>query len=575
MTNQKRTEKSTVPTPPEDRRVEVNRVGTPLRLLVLEKALGIPVRELRELPHLQIRALLQQSEGLLERAAQSILEEGESGRPFEPPKEVNLPATEAELKNRIDEAYKFLYGRYAYHAYLGGPYDFMKEYSGFPLGITTNSPFYPPKRMLGEAITHLLGTFPAATIDLVSMGSNWCFQDVSFEDGSDFDYNEPFCWADRLYATPEPGSQTIFALSIQKYEGSLAVDLYLRGELILADLKNQTLPQNFSWSAPAWWGESWACSRYTIRHACITAWKCWDAKDDGRAWWLKHLCDDFGFELDIYDPMYNYSSNWPQDRWCFDPDAYRDCGITETLPRDLGGTHKAHYYPFESKVCWARGSCGIPGTYIWLSQRDRLVPILQATHILTKYGNPNYSYLSPKDDGSYTTPTEVARDMEQNCWAGGGSPGSGYGINVWGQDTAYASAVRTNAFMVLETLLGYKYNDTVSKAYADRMADVLIQVQWGSPPFNPLQGETAEYGVLTRPYQGGQLLGWKPGSGYQYSLPPKSWLSAVIDWLSMPNEELDFVPSNTESTTTYLQALRVYLRHKYSVSYPSNKWLPV
>lgn len=86
-------------------------------------------------------------------------------------------------------------------------------------------------------------------------------------------------------------------------------------------------------------------------------------------------------------------------------------------------------------------------------------------------------------------------------------------------------------------------------------------------------------------HRGGQLLAWvklnevtgAASSGdvvFAYGLPPRTFLSDVIDYFSMPKEVEGVIPTNSESTLTYLQTLRVYLRYRFSVSYPTGFGLP-
>jgi len=146
---------------------------------------------------------------------------------------------------------------------------------------------------------------------------------------------------------------------------------------------------------------------------------------------------------------------------------------------------------------------------------------------------------------------------------------NGYGIYAWGKSSAYASSVRTNAFLALESMLGWGYGDSTSRWYAEQTANVLRQVQWGMPPFEAYMGETADEGYVYRPNQtGGEMLSWTTGGSFVFSLSPRTFLSDLIDMFSMPNEFQGITPSNAESTLTYWAAIRMYLRYKHGITYP-------
>lgn len=519
----------------------------PLRLKFLSEKLGIPIADLERRPPQAIRELI---EANADRPGLRVLK-------VEPEKP-NLPASSAELQDRINKAKAYVDKLYE----IDGSYDYVKEYPAYPTGIfnRSRSGDGTQPRLLAHYIESHSYVF--GKITWVSIGRGYEFMDVTFEDAYSWDYGEPLVWQDRSYGT---NGNTSYSTSIRSYGGTETVDFYLADTLLLSDLKNQSLPQTFNHSKSG--GACFPAHRYTVRHGaqlCDLIYQVWGDHWGGQ--YLRNLINAFGFTYDVYDPLFKEALSEADD-FFFNGQAYHDCdladvGVSTALPWGL----YPHRYPYESKVCINRGSCGFPGSYIWLSQRDRLCRVLQAVHILNKYNNPDRSYPDPK--GGTTTPRLVARDIEQNCW-------NGHGVNIYGKNPSYSSGVRTNAFLVLETLLGYKHGDATSRSYADSCADILIQVQWGSPPFTAYQGETADNGLLTRPpHHGGQLLCWKTGGSFIYSLPPQSFLDDVMDWLSMPKEEQGVVPTNLESTATYLQALRVYLYYKYGVAYPNSSKLP-
>ena len=47
----------------------------------------------------------------------------------------------------------------------------------------------------------------------------------------------------------------------------------------------------------------------------------------------------------------------------------------------------------------------------------------------------------------------------------------------------------------------------------------------------------------------------------------------LLEYQKQPKEVEGVIPTNSESTLTYIQALRVYLRYRFNNYYPSSSWL--
>ncbi len=475
------------------------------------------------------------------------------------------PLYTSDITTRIDRAYSHLLTLYddlptSYYAY-------QKEYQGYPLWLKMDSRIdwtYP--RMIGHYATR---SYPFGKITWYSVGIDNELSTVTFEEGTDYDYGEPTLYADRYYNT---NGQVGYQISIQSYGATADVDLYLGASLVADNLHARSYPVNYNLITT----DYQAAHRYTVKHAMrfmrnlASVWG-----DTTKTTKLDRVINYFQFTWDIYNPLFALDTSAPDD-FVFQRQAYRDCdfvfnGVSSTLfwgGQPYPGTPQMTYYPYEPKEC----TLGID-TYITLSRADNLVPMLQAIHILNKYGNPDRQYVG-RDGVTYTTPRQVARWVEGSAW-------NGHGIAALGKPIHYSSGMRSTAFMILETLLGYKYGDTTSRTYADSLVDTLIQVQWGSIPFAQHYGATIEEGLVLRPqFNGGALVSWTtnaPRSGkavLYFEMPPRTFLQEIIDMFNMPAEVQGVLPTNTETTGAYAQALRVYLRYKFGVYYPNSLLLP-
>lgn len=474
-------------------------------------------------------------------------------------KSQNDPVLEADLKTRIDKAAYYVF--WLTETDAQSPYAFVKEYPACPLGILNRFQpnDYRSTRFVGDyyqSKSQALGK-----VTWYGVGYDYDISDVDFEEYYNWGYGEPKVTCDRIYGvnvngTPSPGA-TVYEVTKLAWTGDTNdwEDVFIADTLMLEDVWNL---QSGTLARLALGPEARLPShRYTIRHASYLGQLFYGSypQYSNIADKLRLLGNDFGFLADVYIPMWEGGVGLADD-YMFQWASYRDCdlannGIDSTLPFGF----RPHRYPYESKVCINRDA------YITLSRADRLAQALQAIHILNKYHNPDRQYPHPVS-GFTTTPRQIARDLENGAW-------NGYGINAYLKDPAYASGVRTNAFLVLETLLGYKYGDQTSSTFADNTVAVLREVQWGMLPYPPYHGETADDGTILRPiHTGGELLSWRTGGSYIFGLPPRSFINDLLDFLGMPKETEGPVPSNAETTITYWQALRIYLKYKYNVAYP-------
>jgi hypothetical protein len=245
------------------------------------------------------------------------------------------------------------------------------------------------------------------------------------------------------------------------------------------------------------------------------------------------IAEGYTLGKDIYSPMF-YSGTTLADNFLYESGSngvYRDC-YTEPAMRDSS-------YQYHSKVC----TIGV-GTYIGISRsNDWLVPTLWAIHILNKYNDADRRVY----DGAQTwSPRDVARFVETK-WI------PDIGIKSPSSDS-YATAVRTAAFLTLETKLGFGYGDTTSQTYANKAAKALINPQVKSTTVTRENEDGTSTSFIRPIHKGGIYTAW---NGFNY-VAKKSVLQQVADWFNQPDETLDIKPSNTESTISVAQALRVY-----------------
>ena len=473
--------------------------------------------------------------------------------PLSPEYSLNMPIIlrnnniQDRVANNLTKAKAYIDLQYADNGVFG----VVKEYPGCPVSIRsqTSPNSRHGMRFVGDYYQEFYNAVGVVTS--FAVGYDYELSDVSFEAGLNFNYGEPIVYCDQAYFPDGTTRYVITKFGWPSTDVNAPQDLYLGDIKVFTNVKNTPIGTTFQYQTGV--NGRLASNRFTIRHVTNMSRYFYLANTD--PWKVSMLTSTvntygFGNTPDIYAPMFEQGTEAADD-YFFTNDAYHDCdlvndGMDSTIIHGYG----PYRYPYESKVCLLTRSA-----YIALSRHDYLVPALQAIHILNKYNDPNYVYPDPDGIGT-VSPTAIAMRLEA-VWSDGGIP-------VLGKDPAYISGIRTNAFLALETLLGYKYGDAISKSYADLTAEIITQVQWGSPPFPPNSGETLVEGVLLRPNQtGGQLLMWKHGNSYDYSLPPKSFMTDIIDMFSMPNETEMLLISNSETTLSYWAALRLYQKYKF------------
>lgn len=449
------------------------------------------------------------------------------------------------IYDRMEKAKQYVDNQYEGDNYSLGV---IKEYPGCPVSIRASSGSYP-NRLAGHYIYLYNTVLPVSQILSHIVGVDYDWTDITFEAGLEFAYNEPYLYCDVIYYSNGTTQYQVSKVAWEPNGQSPVYALYLGDTLLYQNIAN--VPNGSTMIISKAPNAIYSSSRFTIRHATKLGALFYEKHTDPyKVYQLSTTINSYGFGSlpDIYAPLFE-SGTSASDSYFFTYAAYHDCdlvnqGVTSTIPPG----YSPYRYAYESKVC----SIG-RGAYISLSRLDYLVPALQAIHILNKYNDPDHYYTHPS--GGSTTPRAIARWLETK-W-------NGYGIPVYLKSSNYASGIRTNAFLGLESILGYKYGDPTSRYYADTAAEVLTQVQWGSYPYGQYWGETYNDGYLFRPiFQGGQMLMWELGNSYPFSLPESGILGDIVDMFSMPNETIMPIPTNSETTLTYWAALNLYQKYK-------------
>lgn len=313
-------------------------------------------------------------------------------------------------------------------------------------------------------------------------------------------------------------------------------------------------------------------NKYFIRTEDQVALKLLQSEPDN--WMLNDWCaQQWGdTHADIHAPLFNQGHNKDTTHiYQTGSPMYQDClkthhGCPNDWPADMyrGQSTSGWGFSHRSKVCnWQEG-------YTWVLAQDPLGLLAQAVHTLIKTNNPWHQFYSAWPTGAVVpppasfTPIGVAQWVMDHFWR----PGVGvhmFQVPVIGQDDR-ASSLRTNQFLILTTLLGYRFLVGNWAWIADDVAWILRNTSVGGPG-QPAYGlRTGDYGDICRPdYFGSQLFAWDWIPGQGIGMTGFGWLRTLINfYFNLPHDDTDWMLSTVETTATYCQALRVYGYHKYA-----------
>ncbi|HXF60882.1 MAG TPA: hypothetical protein VNK95_04655, partial [Caldilineaceae bacterium] len=424
-------------------------------------------------------------------------------------------------------------------------------------------------RHLGSEVTIGVNRYPAITLYDAGRGPTYakCYVEIGpWPDG------QPSIWfyIERNYDVPN--GRTL--VDIYYYGTPLGdtraypITLYWGPYQILSD--HRSLPAR--WIYHSIWGAQIGqkSNKYFIRTEDQVALKLCQAEP--WAWKLNNWCGQLWGDThaDIHAPLFNKGHEKNSDH-IYQPGypMYQDClknhqGCPNDWPADMyRGTSTAGWgFSHRSKVCvW-------PQAYTWVLAQDPLGLLAQAVHTLIKTNNPWHQFYSAWPAGAVTpqpasfTPIGIAEWVMQHFYR----PGVGVSMfqaPVIGQDNR-ASSLRTNQFLILTTLLGYRYLIGNWHWTADDVAWILRNTSIGGPG-QPAYGVRTAEGDVHRPdYYGAQLFVWDWIDGQGIGLTGFSWLRTAINhYLNLPYDDTDWMLSTVETTATYCQALRTYGYHKY------------
>jgi hypothetical protein len=290
--------------------------------------------------------------------------------------------------------------------------------------------------------------------------------------------------------------------------------------------------------------------RYTVRHATQLAWLHAVSREDrARITALARFMLAAGFVpgRDLRAAIFGQSRDAPRDfSYRHEPflDAYGDCRL------DPPATPRA--YPYRSKACLADVR-----PYLLAARHDTLLPTIEALQALNRGEAPDSSY---RDRSALlpfgtTSPSRTADALERRF------DRLGFGVprcTPFGCDRERASALRTFAFGMLETVLGYRSGEIGRRPYADAVASLALSVQIGDDGIV----RTADRVAYRPALRGGFLSYWNRDRRY---LRPTGVAQAVADRFNMPPEYLGLRPTDSETGFDAYAFLVLYRCARYQV----------
>jgi hypothetical protein len=290
--------------------------------------------------------------------------------------------------------------------------------------------------------------------------------------------------------------------------------------------------------------------RYTVRHATQLAWlHAVSREDEERATALARFMLAAGFVpgQDLRAALFGRGRDAPRDfGYRHEPflDAYGDCRL------DPPPSPRA--YPYRSKACLADVQ-----PYLLAARHDTLLPTIEALQALNRGESPDSSYrdqtalLPLATTSAGRTADELERRFDQ----------LGFGIprcTPAGCDRVRASALRTFAFGMLETVLGYGSGELGRRRYADAVANLALSVQIGDDGVVRAADRVAYRPAL----RGGFLSYWNREHRY---LRPSGLAQTVADRFNMPPEYLGLKPTDSETVFDAYAFLAQYRCARYQV----------
>ena len=486
-----------------------------------------------------------------------------AGKSTNPPIVPDIPLTADTLKERIQSVSSYLNSLVKTDAAKNMA--FASEWGGaMPLWIKNSSrpdlPAYP--RMVGFYKGDPITAKAYGQITTYAIGVDYDIMAVEFEPyavNTSDNWSYPIkLWAQRTYSAT---GQVEYLVELRQNDTYDTIELYLG--------KNRVFP-NLSAITPGTYAQlsgyrlSFPTLRYMMRIDAQTG-RYFEQiyHNTTTAEQLGNALKQFNYLPTSATPGWDYwyaaygAYPWLDDGAYSLWETYPDCRLANNGSDSVqpwGGSTYVQYYPYNSKVCRSLA--------VWdtAARQDHLMPPLTALHILNKYGDPDRPYKNPRTYGvSYTTPREEAKYLESK-WNGSGIPN-------FGRDAKYSSALRTDIFWMLETILGYQYGDPSSRTWADTVAAQAMYRVWGLPPYTNDTVYTEDWGEIARPnFHGAPFNFWmlNPDGKVVFARPDISFIQDALDIFNMPQEVQDPGPIGVfEAAQSYMQAGRIYLHHRY------------
>jgi hypothetical protein len=202
--------------------IEIKKVEYPKRILVLEKATGIPKQRLIKMGSVEIRKLWDEHRKAIEEMAREKVD-------------ANIPYSDDPTPDQIKSVIDLMVTYLNKQTKPFGNYYVVKEYPAYPLAIeivNTNKVhwfgWWGVDR--GEAYSKIYWSIKGYYYTLMDVG----FEDMDREVGEtpDYDYNEPYLWSDRFYSS----DSIEYEITPIELEGVYTLNLILDGSYLLSPI---------------------------------------------------------------------------------------------------------------------------------------------------------------------------------------------------------------------------------------------------------------------------------------------------------------------------------------------------
>ncbi|MBM3935124.1 MAG: hypothetical protein FJ319_12645 [SAR202 cluster bacterium] len=523
------------------------------------------------------------------------------------------------LKARID-AVKAWVDRLVQNADLANQ-RVVKMYPGFPLALKR------PNALGGEIVQHLghyrvvngwaRGGEPYGSVTPIDRFFDYGKQEAEF-----FQPDGRVTYRFEMARGQMLNGESSYAVKLLGKPNPLAgpVELWRGTDKLHSDINGVDPGTEFSVTKSA--NEVIPSARYFIRTQNLPAAKLIKAWDTTVAAEIDAFSSRFwkDLEYDIYSPIFGLGASKDLE-YLYSDAMWQDANHIASYPSSLSLDQTNGWYGYPLRTVETASAAN---KFYWrfLMTMDPLFLAPYAVHTLIKHGNPDFpmpgialgaglpQFFNAAEINTETlllreasellmpaTPRKVANYIKRFFYVDGLGVTSSFPVSPYGRfdlifsgfperTLGVASAARTNLFSVLTTLLGHKYGIAEFKTLSDDLVGkVMLDSQWGSEPFRNYEGaDPARIGepvgaVKRVQFQGAQMHAWRKvnlPSVFQhtdvFAFPGNN--NTVFELSDMSFDDGDYAISTVESTVSFAQALRVYLKYKHNVNYPNSTNLP-